>query len=143
MGILEHPVAAEDICAVEWLQHVRELDDWPNNRLRHSRWLFDAAQNLGMQGRATEAKANGYRFSYCGLAFDIQNPTAEQTQGIDRAVAFLKRGVPTVFVNGLRMSNPSVEKTIAVYRADGGGGHGWQQLAGSEPATVTSEAKTC
>lgn len=55
MGILEHPLAAEDIRTVNWLQHVRELDDWPTNRFRHSGRLFGAAQELATQGRATEA----------------------------------------------------------------------------------------
>jgi hypothetical protein len=41
-------------------------------------------------------------------------------QGIDRAVAVFKRGAPAVLVNGLAMSNPSVEQTIAAYRASGG-----------------------
>ena len=55
-----------------------------------------------------------------GFAFDVENPTAEQIQGIDRAVAVFKRGAPAVFVNGLAMSNPSAEQTIAVYRASRG-----------------------
>ena len=52
-----------------------------------------------------------------GFAFDVENPNTEQMQGIDRAVAVFKRGAPAVFVNGLAMSNPSVEQTIAAYRA--------------------------
>lgn len=55
-----------------------------------------------------------------GFAFDVENPTDEQMQGIDRAVAVFKRGAPAVFVNGLAMSNPSVEQTIAAYRTNDG-----------------------
>lgn len=55
-----------------------------------------------------------------GFAFDVEDPTDEQMQGIDRAVAVFKRGAPAVFVNGLAMSNPSAEQTIAAYRASGG-----------------------
>ena len=54
-----------------------------------------------------------------GFAFDVENPTPEQMQGIDRAVAVFKRGAPAVFVNGLAMSNPSAEQTIAAYRGSG------------------------
>lgn len=55
-----------------------------------------------------------------GFAFDVENPTPEQMQGIDRTVAVFKRGAPAVFVNGLGMSNPSLEQTIAAYRGSGG-----------------------
>lgn len=55
-----------------------------------------------------------------GFAFDVENPTDALMQGIDRAVAVLKRGAPAVFVNDMAMSNPSVEQTIAVYRGSGG-----------------------
>lgn len=55
-----------------------------------------------------------------GFAFDVENPDVEQIARIDRAVAVFKRGAPAVFVNGLAMSNPSAEQTIAAYRASGG-----------------------
>ncbi|TDK29179.1 hypothetical protein [Luteimonas terrae] len=55
-----------------------------------------------------------------GFDFDIANPTAEQIERIDRTVAVFKRGAPAVFVNGLGMSNPTVEQTIAAYRGSGG-----------------------
>lgn len=55
-----------------------------------------------------------------GIAFDIENPTDEQMRDIDRAIAVFKRGAPAVYVNGLAMSNPSTEQTIAAYRGSGG-----------------------
>ena len=55
-----------------------------------------------------------------GIAFDIENPTDEQMRDIDRAIAVFKRGAPVVYVNGLAMSNPSTEQTIAAYRGSGG-----------------------
>lgn len=55
-----------------------------------------------------------------GFDFDVANPTAEQIERIDRTVAVFKRGAPAVFVNGLGMSNPTVEQTIAAYRGSGG-----------------------
>ncbi|MCD9048114.1 hypothetical protein [Luteimonas sp. MHLX1A] len=55
-----------------------------------------------------------------GFAFDVENPSPEQIERIDRAVAVFKRGAPAVFVNGLAMSNPSAEQAIAAYRASRG-----------------------
>lgn len=55
-----------------------------------------------------------------GIAFDIENPTDAQMRDIDRAIAVFKRGAPVVYVNGLAMSNPSAEQTIAAYRGSGG-----------------------
>lgn len=55
-----------------------------------------------------------------GFTFDVENPTDAQMQGIDRAVAVFKRGAPAVFVNGLAMSNPSAEQTIAAYQTSSG-----------------------
>lgn len=55
-----------------------------------------------------------------GFTFDVENPTNEQMQGIDRALAVFKRGAPAVFVNGLAMSNPSAEQTIAAYQTSSG-----------------------
>lgn len=55
-----------------------------------------------------------------GIAFDIENPTDAQMRDIDRAIAVFKRGAPVVYVNGLAMSNPSTEQTIAAYRGSGG-----------------------
>lgn len=55
-----------------------------------------------------------------GFTFDVENPTDAQMQGIDRAVAVFKRGAPAVFVNGLAMSNPSAEQTIAAYQTSRG-----------------------
>ena len=54
-----------------------------------------------------------------GFSFEMDDPTPEQMQGIHRASAVFKRGPPTVFVNGLAMSDPSAEQTIAAYRGSG------------------------
>ena len=62
----------------------------------------------------------GGRRRESGIAFDIENPTDEQMRDIDRAIAVFKRGAPVVYVNGLAMSNPSTEQTIAAYRGSGG-----------------------
>ncbi|MDR7192009.1 hypothetical protein [Luteimonas terrae] len=58
-----------------------------------------------------------------GIAFDVANPTPEQMRDIDRAISVFKRGAPVVYVNGLAMSNPSTEQTIAAYRGSGGTSH--------------------
>ncbi len=51
-----------------------------------------------------------------GFSFEVDNPSAEQRAGIDRAVEVFRRGAPTVFVNGMAMSNPSAAQTVAEYR---------------------------
>ncbi|WP_101926482.1 MULTISPECIES: hypothetical protein [Luteimonas] len=51
-----------------------------------------------------------------GFSFSVDDPSAEQRAGIDRAVAVFQRGAPAVFVNGMAMSDPSPLQTIAEYR---------------------------
>ncbi|PBS11435.1 hypothetical protein CMZ82_14825 [Lysobacteraceae bacterium NML93-0792] len=55
-----------------------------------------------------------------GFSFNVEEPTPEQIQGIYRASAVFKRGPPTVFVNGLAMSDPSTVQAIAAYRGERG-----------------------
>lgn len=50
------------------------------------------------------------------ISFDIVDPTAEQREGVQRAVAVFQRGAPAVFVNGMAMSNPTAEQAVAEYR---------------------------
>lgn len=56
----------------------------------------------------------------CGFAFNVEDPTPEQMQGIHRASAVFKHGPPTVLVNGMAISDPSAAQTIAAYRGSGG-----------------------
>lgn len=51
-----------------------------------------------------------------GISFDIVNPTQEQRQGVERAVAVFKTGAPAVFVNGMAMSNPTPSQAAAEYQ---------------------------
>ena len=50
------------------------------------------------------------------ISFDIENPTAEQIAGADRAIAVFKEGAPAVFINGMAMSNPTAAQAAAEYR---------------------------
>jgi hypothetical protein len=45
----------------------------------------------------------------------IPNPSAEQREGIERAVTVLKGEIPAVFVNGMASANPSFDEVLAEY----------------------------
>lgn len=51
------------------------------------------------------------------LFFDLENPSAEQVAGINRAIEVFKQGAPAVYLNGMAMSNPTSAQAVAEYRA--------------------------
>lgn len=51
------------------------------------------------------------------LFFDVENPSATQIAGIQRAVDVFKQGAPAVYLNGMAMSNPRSDQAIAEYQA--------------------------
>ena len=50
------------------------------------------------------------------------NCTAEQRRGVDLAIDVFNQGAPAVFINGMAMSNPSVDQAVAEYRRTRRGG---------------------
>ena len=50
------------------------------------------------------------------IAFDFENPTAEQVAGAQRAVAVFRQGAPAVFIDGMAMSDPTPAQAAAEYR---------------------------
>lgn len=52
-----------------------------------------------------------------GVSWDFSSPpTAEQRQGVDRAIQVFNQGAPAVFINGMAMSNPTAEQAASEYR---------------------------
>lgn len=47
---------------------------------------------------------------------EVSNPTADQRDRLNRAVAVINGEVPAVFVNGMAKSNPSLEEVVAQYK---------------------------
>ena len=52
-----------------------------------------------------------------GFSFDLENPSREQRDAVDRTVEVFKQGAPAVFINGMGMSNPTTSQVVAVYRS--------------------------
>lgn len=77
----------------------------PSDQARRTEALVDALAREGIP----VARGSGF-------SFNVDNPTPDQIAGIDRAVAVFKQGAPSVFVNGMAMSNPSAAQTVAEYR---------------------------
>jgi hypothetical protein len=50
------------------------------------------------------------------MSFSLQDPSKEEREAVDRAVAVFKQGAPAVFINGMAMSNPNVSQAVAEYQ---------------------------
>lgn len=76
----------------------------------------DAAQRAARlaQGLTDAGVPNILRSSY---SVDIEDPTDEQQQGMERAVAVMNGEIPAVFVKGMAKANPTVEQVVAEYRS--------------------------
>jgi hypothetical protein len=82
----------------------------PSDEARRAEALVDAMREQGIP----VAKGSS-------MSFEIRNPTSEQREGVDRAVAVFNRGAPAVFVNGRGMSDPTAAQVAAEYRRTRGG----------------------
>ncbi|NLC61245.1 MAG: hypothetical protein GX761_08175 [Gammaproteobacteria bacterium] len=78
----------------------------PSEQARRAESLIAALSSQGIAVR----RASGIDYSFS------EAPTAEQRQGVDRAIQVFNQGAPAVFINGMAMSNPSVEQAVAEYR---------------------------
>lgn len=47
---------------------------------------------------------------------DIEDPTDEEQEGMERAVTVMNGTIPAVFVNGFAKANPTAAQVIAEYR---------------------------
>jgi hypothetical protein len=77
----------------------------PSEQARRSEALAQRLVSEGIQVRRDS-----------GFSFDVDNPSAEQRAGIQRAVQVFKQGAPAVFVNGMAMSNPTPAQAVDEYR---------------------------
>jgi hypothetical protein len=69
------------------------------------------------EGLASDLAGLGIPVTRSGsMSFALENPTAEQRAGVERAVAVFRGGAPAVFVNGMAMSNPTAAQAAAEYR---------------------------
>jgi hypothetical protein len=46
----------------------------------------------------------------------INNPSSEQQDGVQRAVAVINGEIPAVFINGMAKANPTVEDVVAEFK---------------------------
>lgn len=84
----------------------------PSDQARRSESLIAALSSQGIPVR----RGSGIDYSFSSA------PTADQRQGVDRAIQVFNQGAPAVFINGMAMSNPSAEQAAAEYRRTRRGG---------------------
>ncbi|AOH37209.1 hypothetical protein BGP89_13340 [Luteimonas sp. JM171] len=84
----------------------------PSEQARRAESLVAALTSQGIPVR----RASGIDYSF------NDGPTAEQRRGVDRAIDVFNQGAPAVFINGMAMSNPSVDQAVAEYRRTRRGG---------------------
>lgn len=80
--------------------------DCPSDQARRTEMLVSGLERAGISVVRGDS-----------VSFDVENPSAEQIAGIERAVAVFKQGAPAVYLNGTAMSNPSAAQVVAEYRA--------------------------
>lgn len=80
----------------------------PNCPSEEARRAADLSERLNRMGIPN---VMGSSFSV-----SIQNPSAEERAGIDRAIAVFQSGAPAVFINSMAKSNPSAEEVASEYK---------------------------
>ena len=78
----------------------------PSEQAQRAEALVAALTSQGIPVR--RGSGIGYSFS--------SPPTAEQREGVDRAIHVFNQGAPAVFINGMAMSNPTAEQAASEYR---------------------------